>query len=226
MKTGLPPQHVPDSMEAKRLHLLCRLYGEVPPNGIDPESDPELAAEWQVWQEVKAWLEARPRSRPDPAVVDRIVAAAARAARAADRSARPRHSSWHTRKTLAIVLTVSMGLVGLFAYALRPVPATRTGRILAEQAATTPQAIELPMAKMLQPATPHAAIAATAPRTSQTPPLFLEWDDREAVQQVYRQLQLLEARSAPDAWEPALPLEAWPTRQAAPGLLPASRRMP
>jgi hypothetical protein len=225
MKTGLPLQHMPDPMEAKHLHLLCRLYGEVPPNGLDPESDPELAAEWRAWQEVKAWLDARPRPRPDPAIVDRVVAAAAQAARAADRLARARQRPWYARKTMAAGLTVLAVLVGIGVYGLRPVPTARTGQIRAEQVATTPQAIELAMVELVRSATPSVALVATKPPTAQAP-LSLEWDDREAVQQVYRQLQLLEARSAPDAWEPALPLEAWPTRQATPGLLPASRRMP
>ncbi|MDQ7041427.1 MAG: hypothetical protein Q9M35_10860 [Rhodothermus sp.] len=205
-------------MEDKRLYLIRLLYGEVLPDGMAPEADPELAAEWQAVQEVKAWLDAQPRHRPDPTVIDWIVAAAARPG-TADRHAR--RLTWHRwRWGLAVgALTLLLMLGSLWHRFRTDRPLVRIGMVVAEQVPTTPEPVEitgwLPVIARSTPASLESTPA---------PALVLRWDDRAAVQQVYRQLQLLKARSTPERWEPALPLEAWPTGSGHPGLIPASQR--
>ena len=214
MSKRLLRQEVPGSMEDKRLHLIRLLYGEALPNGVVPEEDPELAAEWRALQEVKGWLDARPRRRPDPAVIDRIVAAAARPV-AADRPARRGLRRWRWRVAAgALTLLVMVG--GVWYRFWTDEPLERPGVVVAEQVPTTPEPVEL------QPWL-HLMAQTEADARSEPPQMLLRWDDREAVQQIYRQLQLLEARSTPE-WEPALPLETWPTGSGRPGLVPASRR--
>ncbi len=213
MSKRLPQQEVPGSMEDKRLHLIRLLYGEALPNGVAPEEEPELAAEWRALQEVKGWLDARPRRRPDPAVIDRIVAAAARPV-AADRPARRALRRWRWR--VAVGALMLLGALGGAWYRFgSDRPQERADMVVAEQVPTTPEPVELPSWLRL--------IAQTEAATLPEPPSLLQWDDRAAVQQIYRQLQLLEARSTP-GWEPALPLEAWPTGSGRPGLIPAARR--
>jgi len=200
-------------MEDKRLHLIRLLYGEALPNGVAPEEDPELAVEWRALQEVKGWLDARPRRRPDPAVIDRIVAAAARPV-AADRPARRALRRWRRYVAAGALLLVMVG--GVWYRFGTDKPLERPVVVVAEQVPTTPEPVELQPGLLL--------MAHTEANARPEPPQpWLQWDDRESVQQIYRQLQLLEARSMAE-WEPALPLEAWPTGSGRPGLVPASRR--
>ncbi len=205
-------------MEDKRLYLIRLLYGEVLPDGMAPETDSELAAEWQAVQEVKRWLDAQPRRRPDPAIIDRIVAAAARPL-PADRPAR--RLAWRRwRWGMAVgALTLLLMLGGLWHRFRTERPLVRMGMVVAEQVPTTPDPVEITgWLPVIARSTP------TSLELTPAPALVLRWDDRAAVQQVYRQLQLLEARSTSDTWEPALPLEAWPTGNGRRGFVPASRR--
>lgn len=200
-------------MEDKRLHLIRLLYQEALVNGIAPDKDPELAVEWQALQEVKRWLDAQPRRRPDPVIINRIVAAAVRLG-ATDRPAR---KMLRRRRRGMVVLALLVMIGGLW-YGLKTTELPdRPGVVVAEQAPTTPEPIEMqPWLRLIAQA--EAAAQARSPRAP-----ILQWDDRAAMQQIYRQLQLLEARSV-SSWSPALPLEAWPTDGSRPGLVPASRR--
>ncbi len=214
MSKRLPRQEVSGPMEDKRLYLICLLYGEALPNGVAPDKDPTLALEWQALQEVKGWLDARPRQRPDPVVIDRIEAAAARSV-AADRPARRALRRWH--RYVAAGALMLLGMIGGVWYQFwTEQPLERPGVVMAEQAPTTPEPVEL------QPWL-HLIAQTKADARPETPQPWLQWDDRETVQQIYRQLQLLETRSTPE-WEPALPLEAWPPGSSRPELVPAARR--
>ncbi len=204
--------------EDKRLYLIRLLYGEVLPDGMAPEADSELAAEWQAMQEVKRWLDAQPRRRPDPTVIDRIVAAAARPLPADRPAQRPlRRRRWRVLVGILMLLTFA----GSLWYWLKTLNMLeQPAMVVAEQVSTAPEPVDESFWLHLV-AQPSASLT-TAPVPSHA--LVLRWDDRAAVQQVYRQLQLLEARSTSDTWEPALPLEAWPTGNGRRGFVPASRR--
>ncbi|SHK80758.1 hypothetical protein [Rhodothermus profundi] len=217
MSRRLPHQEVPGAMDDRRLYLVRLLYGEALPNGRAPEADPELADEWQTLQEVKAWLDARPRHRPDPTVIDRIVAAAARPGGADRRARRLARRRWRWGVSIGTLML----LIGALWHWFGPYkPVTRTGVVVAEQASTAPEPVDAHGWLSLIAQVSSVAGAEATPRAT----LVLRWDDRAAVQQVYRQLQLLEARSTPARWGPALPLEAWPTGNGRPGLIPAARR--
>ena len=63
----------------EKLHIVQHLYGE----GDDPAAlqhlleDDGLRADYEALSEAKHYLDGRPPARPDPMVIDRIVAAAA-----------------------------------------------------------------------------------------------------------------------------------------------------
>lgn len=216
MKQKLPQEESAHGMEAKRLHLIRLLYGEALPNGVAPEEDPELAAEWQALWEVKSWLDAQPRRRPDPAVIDRIVAAAARPV-AADRPPQRgiRRWRWHVAVSALVLLVVG----GVWFWSQEAQSVNASGVVVAEQGTTAPEPLDETFWIQLAASLLSTQADPAASRVS-----ALQWDDRDEVQQVYRQLQILEARSAPEAWDPAMPLEAWPTGSRRQGLVPAARR--
>jgi hypothetical protein len=177
-----------------RLRLLMYLYDEE----VDEASlarrlaeDESLRREYRHLCEVKEQLDARPASRPDPAVVDRVVETARAAGEApkgppstprASRPARSPQRSWTSRlqtagAALAVVLLVGLGWW--------------QGRSEADapEASTGRSAVE-PRAAVSEGAAPSTAVPA--------------WDDRDQLVRIHRRIERLRSHSRPDRWGSAL----------------------
>ncbi len=127
------------------LHIVQHLYGE----GEDPADlqrlleDDGLRADYEALSEAKRYLDQRRRARPDPMVIDRIVAAAApprsgvMPGKRQDRAARPRQAARRFRLAgalsgvLALVLVVGIGL-NQFVFQDRAPASSATGALMQE----------------------------------------------------------------------------------------------
>lgn len=107
-----------------KVHIVQHLYGE----GGDPDAlhqamqDDAVRQEYEALRETKQYLDQRPAARPDPQVIDRVVAAAAFPkagivpGKRRDRAARPNRAARRFRRAgtlsaaLAFVLVVGIGL--------------------------------------------------------------------------------------------------------------------
>ena len=151
----------------EKLHIVQHLYGE----GGDPADlqrlleDEALRAEYAALSETKRLLDGRHRARPDPLVIDRIVAAATtpRAGvipgKRKDRSARPGARRYRLAGALsgvlALALVVSIGLNQYFFQGLEqasPAPEPADFDVPAEAEAVMPEAADEAGAVALAPA--------------------------------------------------------------------------
>lgn len=167
-----------------RLRLLKYLYGE---DVDDPSfarrlaADDELRREYERLQATKKELDRRSSSRPDPAVVDRVVDAAAEAAprpRAADRSPRGPSRSW-SRRLQGVSAMVAMVLVlGLGWWQLDlPVPISPD-----------------------QQATQQEASIASEESVAEDAEGVPAWDDSDELVRLHRRIEYVRNRSASE-WD-------------------------
>ncbi len=212
----------------ERLHIVRLLYGE----GGDPAElrrlleDEALRAEYQALSEAKFHLDHRRRVRPAPAVIDRILAAAAHPERLGatpplrperrDRAARPgprrRAARW---AGIAFVLTL---LLGGGVYFLRD--GTQAG---------PPALTEAPGARQGGGSLtgPESTRSATGLQVVSAPDDVLRWDAGEDVARLHRRIERLRNRNADLQWgEPAVPLEMLPGTYREAGIQPAATRLP
>lgn len=229
-------------------HLIAHLYGEAD----DPEArrallaDEALHREYEALEATRAVLEKRPRMRPDPQVIDRIMAAAAPARITplhTDRPALRRVSLqrvvwWSTG--IAAVLLVAVGVWPL----VQPPP--DTARTATPPVAVQPPALpemapvpDPPAATVSTTSTPTPAIRPTpdvpamatqAPAPADTltqatdPALLLAWDDAAEVRLLHERIERLRNQANALAWdEPARPLELLPQQ---PGVLQQTGNQP
>ncbi len=180
------------------LRLIQYLYGdEERPEDVERllAADEALRAEYRRLHAVKEQLDARAPSRPDAAVVDEVVNAAAKAALAPSSSQRvdrprrdrepaaPQRTPWHRvlRVTAALaVLLVGVG-VGVWQW---------EGGVLAPSA----------------PSDPAASTSATADAQDEAAPSSDEasipdWDEGDDVVRLHRYIETLQARSSPSSWD-------------------------
>ncbi|QXD16528.1 hypothetical protein GQ464_006155 [Rhodocaloribacter litoris] len=219
----------------ERLHIVRHLYGEVE----DAEElrrlleDATLRAEYEALREVKSRLDRWPPARPDAAVLERVVAAAAHPERRAapggprpDRGPRraPRRAGrWiGAAATLAVLLGVGLAyLVAPVHGPTDPKPAPPAGE--ANAAARTPTAgVPLaadrttrvpPVPESVAVGEAGAPVAAAQPAgtlaaAAQVAGPALAWDEADDVRRLHRRIASLRARNADLQWgEPAVPLE-------------------
>lgn len=136
-----------------RLQIVERLYSEGEDNHVPPRTKSgegeDLSREFQAMSQAKFWMDHRRRQRPDAAVVDRVVAAAAAATRGEipgvvrpDRS--PLRLLSSPRVRLAVAATLVIGVVGLGVWrvALEPTGTVDAVAELEEQIADKPALAE------------------------------------------------------------------------------------
>lgn len=180
------------------LRLIQYLYGEDErPEDLERllEADESLQAEYRQLHAVKEQLDARPRQRPDTAVVDEIVDAAARASQpepSSRRAERPRKDRepamlqrmpWQRVLRVAAafaVLVVGVG-IGVWQYG------GALGPSVSGEAATSSS----PTADARSSAPPPTAEEASIP----------EWDEADDVVRLHRHIETLQARSSPTSWD-------------------------
>lgn len=231
-------------MEHSKRDILLHLYGETPEDSDLREllRDDELRREYQALSEVKFRLDHRPRERPDPAVLDAVLAHAggepsAAGSRRGDRPPAARRTA--LRRLLVPALSIAAALVvafGLGWWANTPGQITSSENPAPDQdMPVTPE----PLNRVVPPFPDAGTHAVTDARTGQpsrvagasTADPKLAWDDPEPLDFWYRRIESLEAASDPDGWGvPAVPLEMLPGSDAT-GLLqvgttPPDRRRP
>lgn len=215
-------------MENRKRDILLHLYDEAPEESDLREllRDAELRGEYQALSEIKFRLDHRRRERPDPAVLDRVMAAAvgespAVGARRGDRPAAARAA--RMRRLLIPALSMAAALVvtfGLGWWARTPdrvVPSST--QAFDPDVPVPPESLNrfvppLPDARVgVRAGTRMVGTAAVDPR--------LAWDEPVPLDFWYRRIESLEAASDPDGWgEPAVPLEMLPGTSSS-GLLQA-----
>jgi len=176
-----------------RLRIIRHLYGE---DVDDPtfarrlSEDEALRREYERLKATKMRLERRRSRQPDPAVVDRVVDAAAQEAaspmpdapRAAeDRPARPPRRTWSRRlqtvsAALALVLAVGLGWWQRPSTSHNPAPETST---------------EATAQRNASPAAQGRSLDADA---------VPAWDDSDELVRIHRRIERLRSRSATGAW--------------------------
>lgn len=202
-------------MDERKRDILLHLYGEAPEESDLREllRDDELRREYQTLSEVKFRLDHRRRERPDPAVVDAVLAQVAGessgvAGRRGDRPAVP-HGA-RIRRLLVPALSIAAAVVlafGLGWWARTP------GATAPPPSQTFDADMPVPPESLNRfvPSSPSArGPAARAVGTASADPR-LAWDEPEALDFWYRRIESLEAASDPGGWgEPAVPLEMLP----------------
>ena len=206
--------------------LIRALYGETEPPEFPPD-DP-AGREWAAFSEVKAVLDERPRRRPDPTVIDAVVAAAARAPRADRRPVRrARSNRQRIVAGAALALTLMLGVWGLWPptdpaprvavadtevqpdLALAPEPSADTRM---EEVAVPPDPLPpKPKAWLGEDRTEPAEDSRLelARRVEEAlreePPAEYGWDASSELHTLRKQVEILEARSERTRWdEPAM----------------------
>lgn len=215
-----------DRLMNTRLQIIQDLYGEVEDRDElrrAVQEDEVLHEEQRHLREAKFWLDHRPRSRPDPRVMEALRAAAAEGAAgtvpaAARRDRPPQPSSARHRRryfgmgallTLSLLVAAGIGWWGLDDGADLPIPYAE-----APSDATPPASEE---ARQPAPAAGLTAADAYSPDTVGTslPPDHLEWDAADDVLRLKRRIELVASRSPDAFWdEPAVPLEQLPATQS------------
>lgn len=182
------------------LRLIQYLYGEEErPEDVERllAADEALRAEYRRLHAVKEQLDARSPSRPDAAVVDEVVNAAAKAApapassRRADRPRRdrepaaPQRTPWHRvlRVTAALAVLLVGVSIGVWQW---------EGGVLAPSASSDPAASTSATADTRNEAAP----AATSDEAS-----IPDWDEADDVVRLHRHIETLQARSSPSSWD-------------------------
>ena len=221
-------------MDDRKRNILLHLYGEAPEDSDLREllRDEELRTEYQALSEVKFRLDHRRSERPDPAVVDAVLAAAAGESSAVghrhgDRPAAARRSP--LRRLLVPALSVAAALVVAFSLGWWANTPDRNARP-ASQAFDADMPVPPESLNRFVPPyqTVHPGAAAQVVGAATHDPR-LAWDEPEPLDFWHRRIESLEAASDPDGWgEPAVPLEMLPGNTS-PGLLqtgtvPAQRR--
>jgi hypothetical protein len=226
-------------------HLIAHLYGEAddPAERQALLADEALCREYEALAATRAVLDERPRMRPDPWVIDRIMAAAAPhvtplPARA-DRSALrllSRHPLWWAAGVAAVLL-LAVGVWPLLPNRpIGPPAVAHTPPLVAVQ----PPAVSDPALAAAPPApfssitsVPERTIPAPTTRTRSTPAApsaapavaaeatapegLLDWDDDTEVRLLHQRLERLRTQADALAWDtPAYPLEQMPQQ---PGVL-------
>lgn len=240
----------------EKLHILHHLYGEE----TDPAElrrlleDEALRQEYEALSEVKFHLDHRKRARPDPLVIDRIVAAAAAtqptpaAPKRHDRAARPGRTIRRFRTlgavsaVLAVVLVVGIGLDQFQSFIPRASDTVMEAspeevRAFSNDAPTTagtrqPEALRREDNRIAQPATPapaelEGAFLDDAVAGEAKEEAVLAWDEDEELLRVHRQIEMIRARSLDLTWDESavMSLDSLPTEpDAAAGLEAAGTR--
>lgn len=191
--------------------LIQHLYGEREENFAlreTLEADATLHAEYQALSESKFHMDHRRRHRPDVAMLDQIMEAAAHVSESTatasllrarhDRSARP-HRAHRRRRALSLVslslIVVCAMSVGLWQWSSSSTPITPS------VSAETFQSVLAP--------SPTDGLATTVPQQAaaeQVP----SWED-DQVMELHKRIDRLQQRSTALQWdEPAMPLEMVP----------------
>lgn len=227
----------------EQLQIVHHLYGE----DTDPADlrrlleDEALREEYEALSEVKFYLDHRQSARPDPKVIDRIVAAAAVPQRSAmprkDRAARPRQALWRFRTVgavsavLAVLLVIGIGLAQFQSFAPSSFQdeAMRQAPAAAEEAEALSE--EAPViADTAQPSSMRLELNRGARRADEPPPAPVEreaaflddardvasvpsWDDADELLRVHRRMEMIRARSLDLTWDEAavMSLDSLPT---------------
>lgn len=185
----------------ERLQLICYLYGEdVDASALEQRllEDDALRREYERLRATKEQLDDVPSHRPDPTVVDEIVSRAGAPASARDGERRPAadrgpqapRRSWSRRLQaisagLALVLVIALGWWRLPANESTSSPAVSSQPTsTADPAQQTPQRRDVASTGELQN------------RDDEVP----SWDDSEELIRIHRNIERLQARSAPNQW--------------------------
>lgn len=206
----------------RKLQLIAHLYDE-DLDGLEPLGslleDPDLRAEYEAMGETRFGLEHRERVRPDPRLVDAVVAAAlARESVARDRSPMRLVRSqrfWVSATSVAASILLLVLFRPWQSGSLLPV----TDELVADSQSFPPAETLL---KSLPPAPPAIATASEEPAQAAR----LDWDTGGDVRHLSRRIERLKAAGI-DGWDnPAVPLEAPPTGSGTNGLFQTGTRRP
>jgi len=193
-------------------NILLHLYGDPEAEG-DLRSllkDPNLQEEHKALSEAKFRMDHLVRSRPDPAVIDRILAEASQgdAVRSVGKRRGDRAPAWRFRPlrrvlvpavSIAAVLVVSVGL-GWFHLASDSTEANR---------ATLADRDQSVLAESLLKATPVNP-EMLAPAATQVADPLLAWDDAETIRNMYRRIETIRPSDPLDWGARSIPLETIP----------------
>lgn len=226
-----------------RLQIVERLYEEGEnhvPHPQQSETGEDLTREFQAMSQAKFWMDHRRRQRPETAVIDAVVEAAAAAARGevpgvtrSDRSPLRLIIAPRVRWAVAATLVLAIAGLGLWRVALSPPVPARFGsdedaprnEALAEREESKPQQkIEMPaLADAIAPAetssrldsaddvSGRAGLAAAETPAAMTA-ASIEWDETDDVVRLRQRIEMLRARQTDEGWDkPLVPLEMMPT---------------
>lgn len=195
----------------KELQLIQHLYGEREEHFAlreTLETSEALHDEYQALSEAKFYLDHRRRQRPDAAILDQIMAAAAHVSEPApqsslvrgrlDRLARP-HRAHRKRRTLSLVslslVMVCAMSIGLWQWTSSSAPIPQTASAETYQSALPPSATD--------------GLASTMPQQASDETLP-SWED-DQVMELHKRIDRLQQRATALQWdEPATPLEMVP----------------
>lgn len=187
------------------LRLIQYLYGEeARPEEVEQllAADDALRTEYRRLRTVKEQLDHRAPSRPDAAVVDRVVAAAAQAVSSrstrdasttdstsrADRAAvRAPSSRQPTRRVLRLVSALAVLLVGVSVGVWQWEGSGVEPETAGETAAST----------ATQSAPSQASVSSGASSDASLP----AWDEADDLVRLYRHIETVHARSSPSSWD-------------------------
>jgi len=216
----------------KKLHIVQHLYGEGEDRTDLGRLLEEEAAreEYEALSQVKAHLDLRPRVRPDPQVIDRVVAAAAvpsrfttPALKQQDRAARPRLRLRRfgligaVSTALAVVLAVGIGLDALrtspsalpesqaLAPAASAVPREEAGVEGAEAEVGASEFRRFAPEKDAEPQPVPPALgfqlADQDGARAEEAEAAPTWDESDELLRVHRHIEMLRARSLDSLWD-------------------------
>jgi hypothetical protein len=213
-------------MSEEKKRLLLSLYGEKD----DVPTPPALRDEAEALRAMKYHLDARPRMRPAPVVLERISAeaerVAAESAPATTVGVRANRSSSRALRLvragtrLAAVL-VAMAIGWHWFAPADPVEVVESGTPEHELAASVPPVAEAPAIMVEEPAgspaSPPARARGSSPATeviAESAEVNRDWEAASDLLMIQRRLEML---GALDWDEPAFPLEMMPNSTGTPG---------
>lgn len=216
---------------SKELRVIRALYDESPDRKAlmeSMENDEAFRDEYQALSEVKFHLDHRKRKRPEPHVIDAVVAAAASNVQAAplstrvDRKAVPGRAHRSVRFRLVTGILAALFVVSVGIWQLSPLMPDESqvanerviaeemdvGSANAESARQTRAVPESPaMARSESEAAGFADVLNNQDEADQVM-AALSWDPGDEVRTVYRRLEMVRARSGSLGWgEPVVPLD-------------------